>query len=107
MASSEFPLRTNYELARILRIYNGSNEIEIVHSIDPRRLEYVWAEDKDLNEMKPIDFKNASNVPSNYAIKKGYAYVVVHRGFAQYAVRDERALGFLKWIQDTYSPDET
>ncbi len=29
-ANSEFPLRTNYELTRILNMYNGSDEVEII-----------------------------------------------------------------------------
>lgn len=31
LASSEFPLRTNYELAKILDIFNGANDIEVYY----------------------------------------------------------------------------
>ena len=34
LASTEFPLRTNYELARILKIFNGANDIEVNKKIN-------------------------------------------------------------------------
>lgn len=105
LASSEFPLRTNYELTRILMIYNGSNEIEIIKKISPNRIKYKWYESK---EKKKMIMTNTSkpNPPHDYKIVKGYAYCVLSRKFIEYALKDQRAKDLLEWGKDTWSPDE-
>lgn len=104
MAANEFPLRTNYELTRILNMYNGSNEIEI-SEINEERTKYSWFENKQDNSMSKTDTIK-SLAPHNYTIKKCSAYITAHRGFVEYAIRDRRALDLLKWAEDAYSPDE-
>lgn len=105
MASSEFPLRTNYELTRILSIYNGSNEIEIIRNFPKNRIAYSWRKNETENKMIKTTIRK-SNPPHNFTIVKGYAYCVLHRNFVEYAVRDSKARDLLKWGEDTFSPDE-
>ena len=110
MASSEFPLKTNYELTRILNMYNGSNEIEILKHIGPKRISIVW---------KTLDFPvdgsflyvvetntSKASPPHGYKIAKGSAYAVFSRKFVEYAITSQNAKDLLKWSVDTYSPDE-
>lgn len=96
-------MRTSYELTRILEVYNGSNEIEIIKRMIPSRIQFKWVEQNDkivkTNESK-------SPAPHGYKIVKGYAYVVLARDFVEYAIRDRRAIDLLEWGRDTWSPDE-
>jgi hypothetical protein len=105
MAGSEFPLRTNYELTRILTAYNGSNEVEIIKGINRRRIEKSWIENKQTNRMESTSI-NKSVAPHNFTIAKGYAFCVLNRQFCEYAVCNEKVKDLLKWGEDTYSPDE-
>jgi beta-1,3-galactosyl-O-glycosyl-glycoprotein beta-1,6-N-acetylglucosaminyltransferase len=105
MASSEFPLRTNYELTRILTAYNGSNEIEIVKYIDPDRIEFSFIEDTEENRVVVTNELKA-DPPHNFTITKGYAFCVISRNFAEYAIWDASVKDLLEWGKDTFSPDE-
>jgi hypothetical protein len=107
MASSEFPLRTNYELTRILTAYNGSNEVEIVKYISRKRIDFSWRENKQTNQIEMIlGVENKTVAPHNFTIVKGYAYCVLSRQFCEYAIRNEKVKDLLKWGEDTWSPDE-
>lgn len=105
MASSEFPLRTNTELTRILNMYNGSNEVEILLDFDRSRIESRWVESIEADSITSTDEKY-TEPPHGYTIAKGYAYCALNRSFVEYATRDQRALDLLKWTENTYSPDE-
>ena len=104
--SSEFPLRTQNELAEILTMYNGSNDVEIV--LDYPYLDYriktIWIEDHETNEMRQTNISNTD--PPYYSMAKGYSNAILHRKFVEYAVEDRVANVFLNWLENTYSPDE-
>lgn len=107
LASTEFPLLTNKELAHILTFYNGSNEIEIVQNISPDRIQYSWFENKKSLKLEVKNRnKKKEGPPHGFVIKKGYANVVIDRKFAEYVIGDSKARDLLKWGEDTYSPDE-
>lgn len=42
LASTEFPLRTNYELTKILHMFNGANDIEVMTKFQIERVKYSW-----------------------------------------------------------------
>lgn len=105
MASSEFPLRTNYELMRILKVYNGSNEIEIIKRINIDRIKLSWVESKEKNKIIKTN-RTKKAPPHGFIIVKGYAYCVLYRDFVEYAITDPKAKDLLIWGQDTFSPDE-
>ena len=106
VVSTELPIRTYEELSQILTMYNGSNEVEIVSNYDRLdfRIKTSWIEDYKTNEMIKSDKPKSD--PPHYDLSKGYAYTVLHRNFVKYALTDPRALEFLKWLEDTYAPDE-
>ena len=103
-ASTEFPLKTNYELTRILNMYNGTNEIEIIKSFNRRRIDFVWSE---LDGVLVNTNRNKSTPPPhNFNIVKGSAYGVFSRAFVEYALTNERVRDLFEWGKDTWSPDE-
>ena len=106
LVGTEFPLRTNSELIKIIEMYNGSNEIELV-KIDSflNRVEYEWIEDNNSNKIFKTNFKKREP-PHGFKIFKGYSSYLISRDFANYAVFDKKVQDFLKWSQNTYSPDE-
>lgn len=106
LVGTEFPLRTNSELIKIIKIYNGSNEIELV-KIDSflERVEYEWIEDNRSNSIFKTNVKK-KEPPHGYKIYKGYSSYLISKAFAKYAIFDQRAQDFLKWTRNTYSPDE-
>jgi hypothetical protein len=105
MASSEFPLRTNYELTQILRIFNGSNVIEINKQMNWVRVEHSYTFHN--NSKYPYqNGKTKTRAPFNFTIQKSSAYNAFHRDFIEYALNSKNAIELLKWANDTYSPDE-
>ena len=102
-ASTEFPLRTNNEMKKILRVYNGSNEIEIIKKFSLNRIKIKWISKNNrlisTNETK-------TDPPHKYKIVKGYAFVVISRKFAKYVLYDKKAKDLLEWSKDSWSPDE-
>jgi hypothetical protein len=111
LASTEFPLRTNYELTRILNIFNGANDIETMIDLQTtkHRVEYSWKVKKKPNtsfEYLVRTKKLKTKVPHNYTIAKGITYCAFSRKFVEYALTNKYAKDLLKWAEDTYSPDE-
>ena len=103
MASSEFMLKTNYELTRILQIYNGTNEVEIKKLAETNRINYSW---KEVNGELESTNRTKTPPPHNYKIVKGSAYCVLSREFVEKTLKNQNARDLLAWGADTYSPDE-
>ena len=109
MASSEFPLRTNYELARIFHMMNGANDIEIMKSFPKDRTKYKWIARKRYNSSSEYMVKTSelnSPAPHNYTLVKGITYCAFSRAFVEYALTNVFAKSLLRWAEDTFSPDE-
>jgi len=110
LASSEFPLRTNYELARILSLFNGANDIEVISGQLPReRVSHRWLVRRHPSTGRESLFKSnetKSAVPHNFTLVKGLAYCSFSRQFVDFAIRSPYARNLLQWARDTYSPDE-
>jgi hypothetical protein len=109
VASTEFPLRTNYELTRILYMFNGANDIEVMTNFQKERILYSWKIKKKANtsyEYIVRTKKLKTEIPHNYTIVKGIAYCSFSRQFVEYTLNNMYAKNLLKWSQDTYSPDE-
>ena len=108
-ASTEFPLRTNYEITRILHMFNGANDIEWIANFQRERIKYSWIVKKQDNPFKEYMVRTKrlkSQVPHNYTIVKGLAYCLFSFQFVKYVLTNQYAIDLLKWSQDTYSPDE-
>lgn len=104
--ASEFPLRSYSELAQIINIYNGSNEFEIVRNYPIEdRVKYRFVEDASKKSfIRTQELK--SPPPHNFSITKGYTFALMNRRFVEYGVFDQRARDLLKWLEDTWIPDE-
>ncbi|XP_019350389.2 N-acetyllactosaminide beta-1,6-N-acetylglucosaminyl-transferase isoform X1 [Alligator mississippiensis] len=110
----DFPLRTNLEVVRYLRSWQG-------HSLTPgdlppahaqARTRYVYQEhlgnatDADAAWVVVRTPRRKAPPPRNLTIYFGSAYVALARPFVEFVLRDPQAIELLSWSQDTYSPDE-
>lgn len=103
MEEFDFPLRTNYELTRILTAYNGSNEIEIIKDDLGELISKSWIENRKTNLIEP-GTKSKSAVPHNFTLVTGYPFNVMSREFCQYATSNEKVNDLLQWLEDVGSP---
>jgi hypothetical protein len=108
LASTEFPLRTNYELAKILHMFNGANDIEVMTNFQKERVKFSWRVNKDENSSDYLvrTKRLKTEVPHNYTIVKGITYCSFSRKFVEYVLINPYAQNLLAWSEDTYSPDE-
>ncbi len=109
LASTEFPLRTNYELVRLLSLFNGANDIEVISQNFPKdRIRKRWIIKKKPSgkEYLQMTKENKTSVPHNFTIVKGIAYCSFSRRFIDYALNSLYSRNLLDWAKDTYSPDE-
>jgi hypothetical protein len=107
LASTEFPLRTNYELTRILRLYNGANDIEVLHNIPIDRIKYSWRPKYENNEYSLVKTTiSKSPTPHNFKIAKGIAFGMFNYEFVGFVLNNKYAKDLLEWAEDTFSPDE-
>ena len=105
-ASSEFPLRTNYEMARILDMYNGANDIEVILNFDKSRINYIWKIHQGKGFILKTKREPKGPPPHNLTIAKGFAYCLLSRKFVEHVLTSQYAKDLLVWLQDTWSPDE-
>ena len=105
-AAQAFPLRTNAEMVRILKIYNGANDIEGMHGwrVLKTRFKVEWVE-KDTGTPEKTGRANP-NPPHDIDIIRGSAYGVFSRDFVRFIINDKRATDLLQWSKKTWSPDE-
>lgn len=100
LASTMMPLKTNYELTRILRAYNRTNEVEIIKAHEFKsRYEYVW-------DQMGITGTKKSPPPNNMTILKGSNYVALSHEFAAYVNNGRESKQLQTWLKDTFIPDE-
>ncbi|XP_029637176.1 beta-1,3-galactosyl-O-glycosyl-glycoprotein beta-1,6-N-acetylglucosaminyltransferase isoform X2 [Octopus sinensis] len=89
LTGQEFPLKTNYQLVRILKAYNGANDVE---GTQKRANTNRWEKSgPPPHGIKPI---------------KGSVHVVVQRGFVDYALNSPVAKDLLEWTKTVQIPDE-
>ncbi|XP_072405701.1 beta-1,3-galactosyl-O-glycosyl-glycoprotein beta-1,6-N-acetylglucosaminyltransferase-like [Chiloscyllium punctatum] len=89
VCGQDFPLKTNREIIRSLRALNGSNVIES----DPAP------------GFKKSEF-SSTPPPHPTSIFVGSAYFMASREFVGHVFDSAEIQAFLKWSEDTYSPDE-
>ncbi len=110
LAGQVFPLKSNLELVKILRIYNGSNDIEgLYNRVLKGRFQNEWREtnlDSPHPVLKKTENKKNPPAPDNIDVVRGSAYGVFSRAFVEFVLTDEKARHLLEWSRTTYSPDE-
>ena len=106
-AALAFPLRTVEETVKILRAYNGANDVEGIFGrrVHRGRFENEWLESTDKRTLRKTGRLNPKP-PHNIDIVRGSAYAVFSRRFVEFIVRDKRARDLREWSRRTWSPDE-
>ncbi|KAJ8315953.1 hypothetical protein KUTeg_005967 [Tegillarca granosa] len=90
LTGQEYPLRTNYELVKILKVYDGANDAE---GIIKRANKERW--------------QNVEPAPHGITPIKGSLHITANRAFVDYVLHNETAQVFLNWTKKTQIPDET
>ncbi|CAG5135385.1 unnamed protein product [Candidula unifasciata] len=111
MPGQEFPLRTNLEMVKILKIFNGANDIQGVYGglafPDWHTIKYDYYTNKQTG--KKVIYRTGKKhppPPHNITVAKGSAYGTYSRAFVQFVIHDPVAKDLLQWAKEIYSPDE-
>ncbi|XP_046547788.1 beta-1,3-galactosyl-O-glycosyl-glycoprotein beta-1,6-N-acetylglucosaminyltransferase 3-like [Haliotis rubra] len=91
LTGQEYPLKTNLEIVRILKIMNGANIVDA----------------NSQSRWKPRRWDMAGPPPHNISLYKGNVHVAVNRNFVDYAINNPIAKEFTRWLTHTKVPDET
>ena len=103
-----FPLKTNLEIVKILKIYNGSNDIEGIITPErmmPYRIKFRHRYNHKNHSWVSIGTQNSS-LPHNAAMVKGSAYGIFSRSFVRFVIHDKKTKDILDYLEDVKSPDE-
>ncbi|XP_017672502.1 PREDICTED: beta-1,3-galactosyl-O-glycosyl-glycoprotein beta-1,6-N-acetylglucosaminyltransferase 3 [Lepidothrix coronata] len=101
---TDFPIKTNAEIVRALKVLQGRNSMESEKPSAAKRVRWQFHHEvgkaisrTDIEKLPP---------PLNCPMFTGNAYIVVTRGFVRHLFENPTAQKFLEWSKDTYSPDE-
>ncbi|KAK2159865.1 hypothetical protein LSH36_144g00002 [Paralvinella palmiformis] len=110
LTGQEFPLRTNYELARIAEIFNGSNDIAgSISRMDKDRVNYHWTHRWSKRYQQTIFYNTylrKGPPPFNLTFFKGELHGLFSRKMVEYIVESDIAKKYLEWCWDTGHPSE-
>ncbi|XP_038079389.1 beta-1,3-galactosyl-O-glycosyl-glycoprotein beta-1,6-N-acetylglucosaminyltransferase 4-like [Patiria miniata] len=107
LCGQDFPLKTNLEIVRQLKAYNGHNGIR---SIVPNNLEKRNRTQFQFIVRNGTVIKTESRMspaPHQLKVYTGSSYYAVKRDFVNYILRDSVATDLLHWTRNTKMPDET
>ncbi|NXF95749.1 GCNT3 acetylglucosaminyltransferase, partial [Eubucco bourcierii] len=101
---TDFPIKTNAEIIRALKVLQGQNnmESETPSSIKQQR----WRYHHEVGESISRTGTRKAPPPHGYPMFTGSAYILVTRAFVQHIFENPTVQKFLEWAKDTYSPDE-
>ncbi len=105
LCGQDFPLKTNLEIVRQLKAYNGHNDINGVipppHIVSRTKFHYK------MDGKSPMITRRVKTLPPhNFTVYFGNAYYAATREFVNFVINDQRAIDLLNWSNDTWSPDE-
>ncbi|XP_009080455.1 PREDICTED: beta-1,3-galactosyl-O-glycosyl-glycoprotein beta-1,6-N-acetylglucosaminyltransferase 3, partial [Acanthisitta chloris] len=101
---TDFPIKTNAEIVRALKVLQGRNSME---SEKPSAAKQGrWQYHHEVGNVISRTAQKKQPPPHNYPMFTGNAYIVVTRDFVQHIFENPTAQKFLEWAKDTYSPDE-
>ncbi|KAK2143825.1 hypothetical protein LSH36_810g00014 [Paralvinella palmiformis] len=90
LTGQEFPLKTNLDIVRILKVMNGSNMVSA--------------------STQPLDvtrWRSHLPAPGNVSLHKGSTHALLTRAFVQYLLYNKTAKDFARWLRKTNFPDES
>ncbi|XP_050403324.1 N-acetyllactosaminide beta-1,6-N-acetylglucosaminyl-transferase [Patella vulgata] len=95
LTGQEYPLKTNYQLVRILRSYKGANDID-GSAAKMGSKGYYYSR-----------IKGRPPPPHGITPCKGLVHLAASREFVDYVLHNKTALDFLEWCKSMSIPDET
>ncbi|XP_010311736.2 beta-1,3-galactosyl-O-glycosyl-glycoprotein beta-1,6-N-acetylglucosaminyltransferase 3 [Balearica regulorum gibbericeps] len=101
---TDFPIKTNAEIVRVLKVLQGRNSMESEKPSAFKRERWQYH-----HKVGEFIFRTATEKlppPHNSPMFTGNAYILVTRAFVQHIFENPTAQQFLEWAKDTYSPDE-
>lgn len=101
---TDFPIKTNAETVRALRVLQGQNSME-----SEKPTAYKQERWKYRHQVEQFIVRTATEKPPpplHSPMFTGSAYIAVTRAFVRHVLEDPEAQQFLEWAKDTYSPDE-
>ncbi|CAL1538206.1 unnamed protein product, partial [Lymnaea stagnalis] len=107
----QFPLRTNLEIVKILKLLNGTNDILGVtgESRNPERYRTKWnyVANETSGDVRLVPTSVTHEPPpGDLDIVKCSAYGAFTRGFVEFVLENKLAADLLNWSKVVYSPDE-
>ncbi|KAM6125146.1 beta-1,3-galactosyl-O-glycosyl-glycoprotein beta-1,6-N-acetylglucosaminyltransferase 3 [Phoenicopterus ruber ruber] len=101
---TDFPIKTNAEIVRALKVLQGRNSME---SEKPSAFKQGrWQYHHKVGKFIVRTAAEKLPPPHNSSMFTGNAYIVVTRAFVQHIFENPTVQQFLEWAKDTYSPDE-
>ncbi|XP_052802481.1 beta-1,3-galactosyl-O-glycosyl-glycoprotein beta-1,6-N-acetylglucosaminyltransferase-like [Mya arenaria] len=102
LSGSDFPLKTNLEMVRILKVFNGANDIE---TYDFPLLQ-SWKFERDFHVLggSLVEGDSKSPPPYNLKLSKGNPYGLFSRNFVDFIFNDDISKSITRWLNTTYSP---
>ncbi|XP_029430354.1 beta-1,3-galactosyl-O-glycosyl-glycoprotein beta-1,6-N-acetylglucosaminyltransferase 3-like [Rhinatrema bivittatum] len=101
---SDFPIKTNAEIVRALKVLNGKNSLESEKPSVVKKLR--WQFHHQINSSVERTKIQKSPPPINSPVFSGNAYFVVTRDFVRHVFEKPEVQRLIEWGKDTYSPDE-
>ncbi|XP_019934693.2 beta-1,3-galactosyl-O-glycosyl-glycoprotein beta-1,6-N-acetylglucosaminyltransferase 3-like [Paralichthys olivaceus] len=101
---TDFPIKTNGEMVKVLKILNGRNSMETEAANDYKKGRWQYHHNVADGVIRTDVMK--SPPPISSPMFTGNAYVVVSRAFVTHVMQDTEVQKLLEWVKDTYSPDE-
>ncbi|XP_041034443.1 beta-1,3-galactosyl-O-glycosyl-glycoprotein beta-1,6-N-acetylglucosaminyltransferase 3-like [Carcharodon carcharias] len=100
----DFPIKTNAEIVRNLIVLNGKNSMESEVPSPSKKVRWLFHHEVK-NQVSRTEEKK-SLPPISTPMFTGNAYFVAAREFVNHLFASPEVQKFLKWAEDTYSPDE-
>ncbi|XP_035520341.1 beta-1,3-galactosyl-O-glycosyl-glycoprotein beta-1,6-N-acetylglucosaminyltransferase 3 [Morone saxatilis] len=101
---TDFPIKTNREIIKVLKALNGRNSMESETTNDYKKGR--WQYHYDVTDSVIRTDVRKSPPPISSPMFSGNAYFVVTRAFVKHVMEDREVQKLLEWEKDTYSPDE-
>ncbi|XP_054475456.1 beta-1,3-galactosyl-O-glycosyl-glycoprotein beta-1,6-N-acetylglucosaminyltransferase 3-like [Anoplopoma fimbria] len=101
---SDFPIKTNVEMIRVLKALRGRNSMESEATNDYKKGRWLYHYNVT-NTVIKTDVKK-SPPPISSPMFTGNAYFVVTRAFVRHVMQDREVQQLIDWERDTFSPDE-
>uniref|UniRef100_A0A8C5M2N4 Beta-1,3-galactosyl-O-glycosyl-glycoprotein beta-1,6-N-acetylglucosaminyltransferase 3 n=1 Tax=Leptobrachium leishanense TaxID=445787 RepID=A0A8C5M2N4_9ANUR len=101
---TDFPLKTNAEMVKSLKLLHGKNSMETEETPPHKKGRWMYHHNVDTDVHRTSTKKQPP--PGKIQMFSGNAYIVVTRDFVKHLFENPLAKEVIEWEKDTYSPDE-